>query len=51
MQTLNILNLHLLFTWFKAISGLKINLSKSEMVPVGHVQNLEFLVDIMGCNS
>ena len=31
----HILHLWLLFTWFEAISGLKINLSKSEMVPVG----------------
>jgi hypothetical protein len=38
----HILNLCLLFTWFEAISGLKINLSKFEMVPVGHVQNLDF---------
>ena len=33
-----IFHLHLLFTWFEAISRLKINLLKSEMVPVGHVQ-------------
>ena len=28
------------FIWFQALSSLKINLSKSELVPVGHVSNL-----------
>ena len=46
----HILHLQLLFTWFEAISGLKINLSKSEMVPVGQVRDIELLADIMGCN-
>jgi hypothetical protein len=44
-----IFHLHLLFTWFEAISGLKINMLKSEMVPVGHVPNLVDLAAIMGC--
>jgi hypothetical protein len=39
-----------LFTWFEAISGLKINLSKSEMVPVGQVLNIDVLAGILGCN-
>jgi hypothetical protein len=46
----HILYLRLLFSWFEAISGLKINLSKSEMVPVGQVPNIEVLADILGCN-
>ena len=45
----HIFNLRLLFTWFEAVSGLKINLNKSEMVPVGKVPNLEDLAGIMGC--
>ena len=45
----HIFNLRLLFTWFEAISGLKINLSKSEMVPAGNVPNLDSLAAIMGC--
>jgi hypothetical protein len=36
-------------TWFEAISGLKINLGKSEMVPVGDVPNMEELACILGC--
>uniref|UniRef100_A0A2N9GI39 Reverse transcriptase domain-containing protein n=1 Tax=Fagus sylvatica TaxID=28930 RepID=A0A2N9GI39_FAGSY len=43
----HIFNLRLLFTWFEAVSGLKINLNKSEMVPVGKVPNLE---DLAGAN-
>jgi hypothetical protein len=34
------------FLMFKVVSGLKINLSKSEMVPVGDVEGL---TSIIGC--
>uniref|UniRef100_A0A2N9HIT7 Reverse transcriptase domain-containing protein n=1 Tax=Fagus sylvatica TaxID=28930 RepID=A0A2N9HIT7_FAGSY len=37
-------------TWFEAISGLKINLGKFEMVPVGVVSNMEALAGILGCH-
>uniref|UniRef100_A0A2N9GCH1 Reverse transcriptase domain-containing protein n=1 Tax=Fagus sylvatica TaxID=28930 RepID=A0A2N9GCH1_FAGSY len=37
-------------TWFEAFSGLKINLGKSEMVPVGDVPNLADLAAILGCH-
>uniref|UniRef100_A0A2N9HX14 Uncharacterized protein n=1 Tax=Fagus sylvatica TaxID=28930 RepID=A0A2N9HX14_FAGSY len=47
----HILHLRILFTSFEAILGLKINLCKSEMVPVGHVPDLERLADIMGCKT
>jgi hypothetical protein len=46
----HILHLRLLFTWFEAISGLKINLSKSEVDPVGQVPDIKLLANIMGCN-
>jgi hypothetical protein len=39
----HIFNIRLLFTWFEAVSGLKINLCKSEMVSVGCVPDLENL--------
>jgi hypothetical protein len=45
----HIFNPRLLFSWFEAVSGLKINLNKSEMVPVGSVPDLEDLASIMGC--
>jgi hypothetical protein len=38
-----------IFIWFQAISGLKINLSKSELVSVGHVPNVAVLAGYMGC--
>jgi hypothetical protein len=44
-----IVSLHRVFTWFEAVSGLRVNLHKSEIVPVGAVPNLEELVDVMGC--
>ncbi len=45
----HIFNMHLLFTWFEAISGLKINFNKSEMVLVGNVHKLDSLATIMEC--
>uniref|UniRef100_A0A2N9IK02 Reverse transcriptase domain-containing protein n=1 Tax=Fagus sylvatica TaxID=28930 RepID=A0A2N9IK02_FAGSY len=44
----HIFNLRLLFTWFEAISGLKINFNKSEMAPVGNVPELGLLAAILG---
>ena len=35
------------FTWFEV----KVNLSKSELVPVGEVNNLEMFIDILGCQQ
>ena len=35
--------------WFEAISGLRINLDKSEILPVGRVENLEVLALEVGC--
>ena len=29
--------------WYEAISGLRINLNKSEILPVGRVENVELL--------
>ena len=47
----HIFNLRLLFTWFEAISGLKINFNKSEMAPVGNVPDLDNLTAILGCKT
>ena len=35
--------------WFEAYSGLKINLSKSENILVGRVDNVEMLASELGC--
>ena len=32
-----------LLMWFEAISGLRVNLDKSELIPVGNVENVEDL--------
>ena len=37
------------FIWFQAVSGLKINLGKSELVPVGEEVVVEELAGILGC--
>ena len=34
--------------WFKAMSGLRANLEKSELIQVGRVENVEELVDEFG---
>ena len=39
------------YLWFEAVSGLKINLGKSELVAVGAVHNMEILVAVLGCNQ
>ena len=36
---------------FEEVSGLRINLGKSELVPVGGVHNLEALVGLLGCGQ
>ena len=35
--------------WFKALSRLKINLEKSELIIVGRVSNVDSLADELGC--
>ena len=35
--------------WFEAISGLRINLRKSEIIPMGKVHNVELLGAELGC--
>jgi hypothetical protein len=41
--------IRLVLTFFEAVTGLRVNLSKSEMVSVGDLPNLRVLADIMGC--
>jgi hypothetical protein len=41
--------LRLLFLSFEAVSGLKINLAKLVLVPVGYVNNMDELASILGC--
>ena len=38
-----------LLMWFEATSGLRINLNKSEILPVGRVENAELLATELGC--
>ena len=35
--------------WFEGFSGLRINLSKSEIIPVGTISNVEILAIKLGC--
>jgi hypothetical protein len=46
----HIFHLRLVFTWFEAISRLKINFSKSKVAPVGEVLDIGVLADTLGCN-
>ena len=36
-------------TWFEAISGLRINLDKSELIPMGCMENVGVLAAKLGC--
>jgi hypothetical protein len=42
-------NLRCTFLCFEAVSGLMINLGKSELVPIGEVEDVESLAHILGC--
>ena len=41
--------LNWILMWFEALSGMKINLSKSDLLPVGSVENPESLALELGC--
>ncbi len=47
----HILYLRFVPTWLEAITGLQVNLGKSELVPVGVVQDIEELACILGCKT
>ena len=38
-----------LLMWFEAIFGLKVNLDKSELIPMGRVENVDDLAGELGC--
>ena len=46
-----ILFLQLVLFWFEVIFGLKINMGKSKLVPMGVVQNIVDMVDVLGCRQ
>ena len=46
-----ILILHMILIWFEVVSGLKINLGKSESVLVGVVHNIDLLLVVLGCKQ
>lgn len=43
--------LRVLLVCFEAVSGLKVNLAKSLLVPVGNVDNVAELASILGCGT
>ncbi|KAL6327359.1 hypothetical protein AAG906_018961 [Vitis piasezkii] len=45
----NLTYLSWLLMWFEAVSGLRINLEKSELIPVGRVENIDDLALDFGC--
>jgi hypothetical protein len=48
-QAEHVCNLKCTFLCFKAASGLRINLGKSKIVPIGEVENVDSLAHIQGC--
>ena len=44
-----ILHIRLLLLCFQAMTDLKVNVAKSEMVPIGEVNNVHALAEILGC--
>ena len=43
------MTLRCILIWFQAVSGLRINLPKSSILPVGHVDNVQILAGVLGC--
>ena len=39
-----------LLMWFEVISGLRVNLDKSELIPIGRVEDVEELAFELCCN-
>ena len=46
-----ILILCMILIWFEVVSGLKINLGKSELVLVGVVNNIDIFLVVLGCKQ
>ena len=44
-----ILHIRLLLLSFQAVTGLKVNVHKSEMVPIEEVDDVHALAEILGC--
>ena len=44
------MNLHCVLTWFQASSSLRVNLAKSSILPIGHMDNIQLLASVLGCN-
>ena len=44
-----LLSIRLALSCFQAVTGLKVNAGKSEIVPIGEVNNLEVLANILHC--
>ena len=42
-------NLSWILFWFEAASGLRINLAKSEIIPIGEVEEVDELAVELGC--
>ena len=47
----NLTFLSWILAWFEAVSGLRINLAKSKLVPVGEVEEIEEMVVELGCRG
>ena len=45
----NLTFLSWILAWFEAVSGLRINLAKSELIPVGEVEEIEEIAVELGC--
>jgi hypothetical protein len=48
-QVEHVRNLRCTFLCFEAVSGLRINLGKFELVPIGEVEDVESFAHILGC--
>ena len=45
-----LLYIHMVLTCFETVTGLKVNMTKSKMVPIGEVSGLSALADLLYCH-
>jgi len=46
-----IVNLRGILIWFNVVSGLRVNLSKRSILPVGQVDNIQLFAGVLGCST
>lgn len=44
-----VVNFHCVVTWFEAVLGLRVDLAKTCILPIRHMDNIRLLAGVLGC--